>query len=92
MATRPSGTLINLDKVIPAERNHSGMDEGPPPQAINGPDMDLGVFDATQYADPAVVGIHEPGAPSPEKVSGITTAPRTSPEIRTLALVRLGQG
>ena len=68
------------------------MDEGPLPQATNGPDMDLDMFDVMQYADPAVVGSPEPGAPSPEKVSGITTAPRASPEIRTLALVRLGQG
>jgi len=79
-------------KASQAERNHSGIGEDLLTQATNGLDVDFDMCGDRQYADPAVVGLPEPSAPSREKASKITVEPRTSSETPPLALVRLRQG
>ena len=92
MATSPlSASEISGKEASQAEINYSGIGEDLT-HATNGLDADLDMCGDLQYADPAVVGFPEPGAPPRDKVSKAAVASRTSPETRPLALVRLRQG
>ena len=82
----------NIEFVGEAEGNHNGMGEDPRLQVTNDLDRGMDMGDGLQYVDPVVVGLPEPGAPFREAVSEITATPRTSPETRPLALIRLRQG
>ena len=73
-----SASVMSGGEASQAERNPSGIGGDLLTQATNGLDMDFDMCGDQQFADPAVVGLPEPSAPSREKASNLTVAPRTS--------------